>query len=138
VEGCEDAKGTLVPVPSGPATRVISESTAAQTLAMLEKVVEHGGIGKTAGIAQWRVAGKSGTAQIQEGHGYGNLHAVSFIGMAPVEDPKYVVAVTFYKTRTISNSLGATPSFRYIMKKALLLGGVAPSTTKSIPIAEEW
>jgi cell division protein FtsI (penicillin-binding protein 3) len=140
VAGCRDAHGNLTPVPVGAPTRVISESTASQTLAMLEKVVEFGGIGRTAGLSEWRVAGKSGTAQIQadNGHGYGYLHAVSFIGMAPVEDPKYVVAVTFFKTRTISTSLGATPSFRYIMKKALLMGGVAPSTTKSKPIALEW
>ena len=140
VEGCRDSSGNLVPVPVGPPTRVISESTAAQTLAMLEKVVEYGGIGKTAGLSEWRVAGKSGTAQIRadNGNGYGYLHAVSFIGMAPVEDPKYVVAVTFYKPRTVSTSLGATPSFRYIMKKALLMGGVPPSTTKSKPILMDW
>ncbi|MEN9731552.1 MAG: hypothetical protein RL488_862 [Actinomycetota bacterium] len=140
VAGCRDAHGNLTPVPVGAPTRVITESTASQTMAMLEKVIEFGGIGRTAGLSEWRVAGKSGTAQIanENGHGYGYLHAVSFIGMAPVEDPKYVVAVTFFKPRTVSTSLGATPSFRYIMKKALLMGGVAPSTTKSKPIAMEW
>jgi cell division protein FtsI (penicillin-binding protein 3) len=140
VEGCRDSSGNLTPVPVGAPTRVISESTASQTMAMLEKVVEYGGIGRTAGLSEWRVAGKSGTAQIRSdnGNGYGYLHAVSFIGMAPVEDPKYVVAVTFYKPRTVSTSLGATPSFRYIMKKALLMGGVPPSTTKSKPILMDW
>ena len=140
VAGCRDSRGNLTPVPVGAPTRVISESTASQTLAMLEKVVQFGGIGKTAGLSEWRVGGKSGTAQIRadNGRGYGYLHAVSFIGMAPIEDPKYVVAVTFYKPRTVSTSLGATPSFRYILKKALLMGGVAPSTTKSKRIALEW
>ncbi len=140
VDGCRDSSGNLSPVPVGAPTRVISESTATQTLAMLEKVVEYGGIGKTASLSEWRVAGKSGTAQISNdnGIGYGYLHAVSFIGMAPVEDPKYVVAVTFFKPRTVSTSLGATPSFRYIMKKALLMGGVPPSTTKSKPILMDW
>ncbi len=140
VDGCQDSSGNLTPVPVGAPTRVISESTATQTLAMLEKVVEYGGIGKTASLSEWRVAGKSGTAQISNdnGIGYGYLHAVSFIGMAPVEDPKYVVAVTFFKPRTVSTSLGATPSFRYIMKKALLMGGVPPSTTKSKPILMDW
>ncbi|MCX8529116.1 MAG: penicillin-binding protein 2 [Rhodoluna sp.] len=140
VDGCRDANGNLTPVPVGAPTRVISESTATQTLAMLEKVVEFGGIGKTASLSEWRVGGKSGTAQISNdnGVGYGYLHAVSFIGMAPIEDPKYVVAVTFFKPRTVSTSLGATPSFRYIMKKALLMGGVPPSTTKSKPIPLDW
>ncbi len=108
-------------------------------MAMLEKVVEYGGVGKTAGLSEWRVAGKSGTAQIASADGrYGNRYAISFIGVAPVEDPKYVVAVTYYKTRTVSSSIGATPTFRYLMKKALLMGSVPPSTTKSKPLAMEW
>jgi cell division protein FtsI (penicillin-binding protein 3) len=139
IEGCEDANGKLSPVPVGAPTRVISEETAAQTMAMLEKVVEYGGVGKTAGLSEWRVAGKSGTAQIASADGrYGNRYAISFIGVAPVEDPKYVVAVTYYKTRTVSSSIGATPTFRYLMKKALLMGSVPPSTTKSKPLAMEW
>ncbi len=138
VEGCRDSGGNLTPVPVGAPTRVVTERTANQTLAMLEKVVEHGGIGRTAGLSEWRVGGKSGTAQIPEGTGYGKRYAVSFIGMAPIEDPKYVVAITVYKPRTINNSLGATPSFRYILKKALLMGGVPPSTTKSKPILMDW
>jgi cell division protein FtsI (penicillin-binding protein 3) len=142
VDGCVDSKGNVSHVPTGAPTRVISDSTATQTLAMLEKVVQYGGIGQTAGygLSSWRVGGKSGTAQIQadNGHGYGYLHAVSFIGMAPIEDPQYVVAVTFYKPRTISTSLGATPSFRYIMKKTLLTYGVPPSTTKPQPIQMDW
>ena len=138
VDGCRDAKGNLTPVPVGEPTRVLSEASASTTVSMLEKVVEYGGIGRTAGISQWRVGGKSGTAQIPEGRGYGSRYAVSFIGMAPVEDPKYVVAIMVYKPRTINNSLGATPSFRYIMKKALLMGGVPPSTTKSKPILMDW
>ena len=138
VAGCLDSKGNLTTVPTGEPTRVLSASTASKTIAMLEKVVEYGGIGKTAGLSEWRVGGKSGTAQIPEGNGYGRRYAVSFIGMAPIEDPKYVVAVMVYKPRTINNSLGATPSFRYIMKKALLMGGVPPSTTKSKPILMDW
>lgn len=142
VDGCIDAKGNVSKLTTGAPTRVLSDSTATQTLAMLEKVVQYGGIGQTAGygLSSWRVGGKSGTAQIQadNGHGYGYLHAVSFIGMAPVEDPQYVVAVTFYKPRTISTSLGATPSFRYIMKKTLLTYGVPPSTTVSKPIQMDW
>ncbi len=140
IDGCQDKSGKISSMPTGSPTRVVSESTAAQTMAMLEKVVEFGGIGHTASLSEWRVAGKSGTAQVQadNGHGYGYLHAVSFIGMAPVEDPRFVVAITIYKPRTISTSLGATPSFRFILKKALLMYGVPPSTTKSKPLQMDW
>ena len=105
---------------------------------MLEKVVELGPIGKTARIPGYRIAGKTGTAQIAEGRGYGRLHAVSFVGMAPADDPQYVVAVTAYKSRTVSNSLGATPGFVAIMKQVLKTYKVPPSTTKSANIPVKW
>ncbi|MFM1846494.1 MAG: hypothetical protein RIS19_967 [Actinomycetota bacterium] len=105
---------------------------------MLEKVVEFGSIGRTARIQGYRVGGKTGTAQIAEGKGYGRLFAVSFVGLAPVEDPKYIVAVTAFRSRTVSNSLGATPGFVSVMKQVLKTYAVPPSTTKSEKIAIRW
>jgi cell division protein FtsI (penicillin-binding protein 3) len=105
---------------------------------MLEKVVEQGGIGRTAGIDGWRIGGKSGTAQLREGKGYGYLHAISFIGMAPAEDPQYVLAVTIYKPRTVSNSIGATPPFKAIMNQILRTFSVPFSHGKSANIPTEW
>jgi len=138
VTGCRDNDGNLTPTKVEPEVRVLSESSASQTIDMLEKVVEKGPIGRTAGIHGYRVAGKTGTAQIAEGKGYGKLYAVSFVGLAPAEDPKYVVAVTAYKSRTVSNSLGATPGFVAVMKQVLKTYGIPPSTTKSKNIPTEW
>lgn len=140
VQGCEDASGKLVAASTKPGTRVISESTAKSTVDMLEKVVEQGGIGKRAGVPGYRVGGKSGTAEIiDKATGrYGNLYAISFIGMAPAEDPQYVVAVTAYKSRTIRNSLGAVPVFKDIMQQVLRTFRIAPSTTTSVKIPTEW
>jgi cell division protein FtsI (penicillin-binding protein 3) len=138
VVGCQDKNGNVVATPTKAGTRVISESTARSTIDMLEKVVEQGGIGKTAAVAGYRVAGKSGTAQIQEGKRYGYLHAISFIGMAPAEDPQFVVAVTVYKSRTVSNSIGATPPFKRILTQVLRTYRVTPSTTKSAKIPTTW
>lgn len=138
VEGCRDKNGNITKTSVPEPVRVISESTAQQTLDMLEKVVEKGPIGRTARIFGYRVAGKTGTAQIAEGRVYGRLHAVSFVGVAPAEDPQYVVAVTAYKSRTVSNSLGATPGFVSIMKQVLKTFSVPPSTTKSKNIPVNW
>jgi cell division protein FtsI (penicillin-binding protein 3) len=140
VEGCEDSNGNLVKAATKPGNRVLSESTAKSTLDMLEKVVEQGGIGKRAAVPGYRVGGKTGTAQITDPAtgDYGNLFAISFIGMAPIEDPQYVVAVTAYKSRTIRNSLGATPIFKAVMEQVLRTFRVAPSTTKSVNIPTEW
>jgi cell division protein FtsI (penicillin-binding protein 3) len=140
VEGCDDGKGNMMTTPSQPGVQAITPATARTTIDMLEKVVEQGGIGKHAAVPGYRVAGKTGTAQIIDpttGR-YGYLHAISFIGMAPADDPQYVVAVTAFKSRTVSNSLGATPIFKAIMQQVLRTYRVPPSTTKSANIATEW
>jgi cell division protein FtsI (penicillin-binding protein 3) len=141
IEGCVDASGKVTKVTKEKApVRVVSAETAKSTLDILEKVVEQGGIGKTAAVPGYRVGGKTGTAQIADPNTgkYGNLFAISFIGVAPIEDPQFVVAVTAYKSRTVSNSLGATPIFKAIMSQVLRTYRVPPSTTKSANIATEW
>ena len=141
IDGCVDANGNVTKVTKEKApVRVVSAETAKSTLDILEKVVEQGGIGKTAAVPGYRVGGKTGTAQIADPNTgrYGNLFAISFIGVAPIEDPQFVVAVTAYKSRTVSNSLGATPIFKAIMSQVLRTYRVPPSTTKSANIATEW
>jgi len=138
VAGCQDASGKVTAPAVKPGVRVVSQATADSTVDMLEKVVEQGGIGRTAAVSGYRLAGKSGTAQIKDGKGYGYRYAISFIGMAPAEDPEYVVAVTIYKPRTVSNSIGATPPFKRIFEQVLRMYRVPPSTTKSAKIATEW
>ena len=141
IEGCVDATGKTTKVTKDKApVRVVSAASAKSTLDILEKVVEEGGIGKTAAVPGYRVGGKTGTAQIADPNTgrYGNLFAISFIGVAPIDDPQFVVAVTAYKSRTVSNSLGATPIFKAIMSQVLRTYRVPPSTTKSANIATEW
>lgn len=137
-ESCTQADGTVINFPSSEGTRVVSEGTASDTIDMLEKVVEQGHIGKTAAVAGYRVGGKSGTAQTIGVNGYSNLYAISFIGLAPAEDPQYVVAVMLYKSRRTASSIGATPVFKQIMQQVLRTYRVAPSSTKSRNIATEW
>ncbi|MEY4452075.1 MAG: hypothetical protein RLZZ380_1196 [Actinomycetota bacterium] len=137
-ESCTDSNGHVTEYPVGAPVRAVSEATARNTVDMLEKVVEQGHIGQTAAIAGYRVGGKSGTAQIKEGNTYGYLHAISFIGLAPADDPQYVVAVMLYKSRRTSSSIGATPVFKQIMQQTLRAYRVPPSTTKSRNIPTEW
>ncbi len=138
VAGCRHADGSIdAPSTTAPVT-VLKPSTARSVIDMLEKVVEQGPIGRTARVAGYRLAGKSGTAQIKDGKGYGYRYAISFIGMAPADDPKYVLATTIYKPRTVSNSIGVTPPFKAIMEQILRAYRVPPSTTKSANIPTEW
>ena len=131
VESCVKEDGTIEYQPQQKATRVISEKTAKLNLNLMEKVVEFGGVGKNAQIEGYRVAGKTGTAQIKDGSGYGSQYAISFYGIAPAENPKFVVGVTIYKGQGVSNSLQATYPFKAIMSQALKSYRVPPSTTIS-------
>jgi cell division protein FtsI (penicillin-binding protein 3) len=138
VLGCRKADGSL-DAPSRPSpVRVLKAETARTVIDMLEKVVEDGPIGRTARVPGYRIAGKSGTAQIKEGAGYGYRYAISFIGMAPADNPKYVLSTTIYKPRTVSNSIGVTPPFKAIMEQILRTYRIPPSTTKSANIPTEW
>ena len=76
--------------------QVISPEAARETGTYLEQVVadQLNGTGKNAYIEGYRVAGKTGTA-IKSGGGYKDRtkQVVSFIGYAPVENPKIAVLV---------------------------------------------
>jgi stage V sporulation protein D (sporulation-specific penicillin-binding protein) len=74
--------------------QVISEATSKQVRYALESVVAKG-TGRKAFIDGYRVGGKTGTAQkVGPNGGYlKNNHIVSFIGVAPADDPRLVVYI---------------------------------------------
>jgi cell division protein FtsI (penicillin-binding protein 3) len=131
VDSCVSQDGSVFYQPNQGSTRVLSESAAKVNLEAMEKVVEFGGVGKTAGIPGYRVAGKTGTAEISENGVYLDEYAISFYGVAPAENPKFVVGVTIYRPYGVSNSANATPPFKAIMQQALKHYRVPPSTTES-------
>ncbi|MCD8331135.1 MAG: PASTA domain-containing protein [Oscillospiraceae bacterium] len=70
--------------------QVISESTSETMRTLLEGVVD-GGTGKNAYVAGYRIAGKTGTSETDEADRF----VVSFIGMAPANDPQVVVLIAY-------------------------------------------
>lgn len=121
-------------IPTAEGERVISERTAKTIREMLERVVAAGGTAPMAGIPGYRVGGKTGTAQVidPECGCYNGETIGSFIGMAPIEDPELVIAVTIVKPKVVQ--MGgelAGPVFREVMTYALQAQRVAPITPKS-------
>ena len=117
------------PAPQG--ERVVSERTARTVREMLERVVAAGGTAPMAGIPGYRVGGKTGTAQVidPECGCYNGETIGSFIGMAPIEAPELVVAVTIVKPKvTQMGGELAGPVFREVMTYALQAQRVAPVT----------
>lgn len=77
--------------------RVLSEDTANKLKGMLVSVVERGH-GKKAAVEGYKIAGKTGTAQIpkpaEEGGGYyDDKHTGSFAGFFPADNPKFAMLV---------------------------------------------
>ena len=138
VAGCKDQNGELTSIPKSTATQVVSAKTAQDVVLMLEKVVEDGAIGRATAVPGYRTAGKTGTAEIPEGAGYGDFFASSFFGMAPVEDPQYAMGVMVYKPKTVTNSMAAAVGYQKILSQILLSNRVPPSTTVSPEIPSQW
>jgi cell division protein FtsI (penicillin-binding protein 3) len=73
---------------------VIGAATARAMRKMMESAVSPGGTAPKAQVAGYRVAGKTGTAHKLEGKGYAAHNYVSsFVGFAPVSNPRLIVAV---------------------------------------------
>ncbi|REK76241.1 penicillin-binding protein [Paenibacillus paeoniae] len=112
--------------------RVVSEQTSRQVSEYLEQVVSDQtiGTGKNAYIEGYRVAGKTGTAQkFINGKYSQEKFMVSFIGYAPVENPKIVLYIAVDEPNNAAAGGGtvAAPAFREIMLKSLRKMGVAPN-----------
>ena len=74
----------------------ISPATAADMAFMLGTVTEVGGTGRRAHIPGYKVAGKTGTAQMPINGGYSKTdYMASFIGFFPASDPQITILVTF-------------------------------------------
>jgi cell division protein FtsI (penicillin-binding protein 3) len=109
--------------------QVISARTARQVRAMLEAVVESG-TGSLAAVAGYRVGGKTGTTEkyLSDTQSYSEEDVVaSFIGMAPVDTPRVVIAVVLDgPVDDASGGRGAAPIFAEVMLAALHQLGIPP------------
>jgi cell division protein FtsI/penicillin-binding protein 2 len=124
--------------PDGPGPRVISEKTSSIVRGMLQSVVDDGS-GHLAQIPGYTVAGKTGTAQKvdPETGSYGNEYVTSFIGFAPVQDPKYLTLVVVDEPqKDLFGEVVAAPAFQHVMSFALSHFNVAPDreSTKYDPL----
>ncbi|MET3636362.1 peptidoglycan D,D-transpeptidase FtsI family protein [Curtobacterium oceanosedimentum] len=139
VKGCKTADGKTIDAPDVQGSRVVSEAAADQTVKMLQSVVTGGTLVGMKPISGYNIAAKTGTAEVAEGSkGYGGQRITSVAGMAPAEDPQYVVTVTFTKPQTNKWSSGAAPAFRTLMSQVLEKYRVAPSTAEAQLYPSTW
>ncbi|MCE2680243.1 MAG: penicillin-binding protein 2 [Burkholderiales bacterium] len=102
-------------------TQVFSSETSAIMRKMLEMAAAPGGTAPKAQVVGYRVAGKTGTAHKQEGGRYVNKYVSSFVGFAPVSNPRLLVAVMLDEPGAGSHYGGdvAAPIFSNIVLASL-------------------
>lgn len=138
--------GDLVPASllrvDQPVTRgvsVFSAQTAREVRAMLELVVGPGGTAPKAAVPGYRVGGKTGTAHKLERGVYANKYIASFVGIAPISDPRLVVAVMIDEPSGAAYYGGqiAGPIFSRVTAGALRTLGIAPDAPMQVAASAE-
>jgi stage V sporulation protein D (sporulation-specific penicillin-binding protein) len=134
VDGTMKADGTVEPrTPKVLADHVLSPAAAADLNEMLQVVVQHGS-GYIAGGMNpgYKIAGKTGTAQIPRPDGQGYIEGAnigSFVGFAPAENPKFVVMVRINEPGVAGYAETTTvPVFGDVCRWLFKYYGIPPSS----------
>jgi len=123
--------GRQYSVPPQFAGSPISPETAETLTQMLAVSLEQES--SSALVPGYRVAGKTGTAQIPGPYGYeyGETNA-SFIGWGPVDDPRFMIYVWLERPSTsIWGSETAAPTFAKVAQETILALNIAPDSVRS-------
>jgi cell division protein FtsI/penicillin-binding protein 2 len=136
--------GTVVETfPTEVVSQVLKPETARKMRDALAKVTETGGTATLAAVPGYKVAGKTGTAKRHNPNGRGylaNSYTVSFAGMLPAHDPKFVgiVVIDDPRTNKVSRYGGtiAAPAFGRIAARAAAYLNLPPTEPVPTPLAK--
>lgn len=117
-------------VPSQYAGSPISRETAYTLNEMLAVSLEQES--SLALLPGYRLAGKTGTAQIPTDYGYDASHTnVSFVGWGPVDDPQFMVYIWLQTpTTSIWSSETAAPVFSQVAEQTVILLNIPPDVVR--------
>ncbi|MPZ25820.1 MAG: penicillin-binding protein 2 [Micromonosporaceae bacterium] len=130
VEAVLGPDGTEQPAADPATRRVLSPENAAYLRELMEAVVTApGATGLAAALDDYRVAGKTGTGKLVVDGAYAPGEVASFVGLAPAEDPRYVIAVAAHTPGGGGGEVTA-PAFREMMGFTLHHYQVPPASTE--------
>ena len=136
----ESETGSLIKKIEPTLTRkVISEETSSLVRYALESVVANGS-GKNAYIENYRVGGKTGTAQkVQNGKYLDGNYILSFIGFMPADDPEIIVYVAIDNPKGVTQYGGvvSAPIAKNVLNSAIDIYDIKPSK-EGMPREYTW
>ena len=118
--------------------KVFSADNARAVRKMLQMAAAPGGTGPLAQTVGYSVGGKSGTAHKQVGKGYAsNKYRAWFTGMAPIDNPRIIVAVMIDEPSDgkYFGGIAAAPVFSEVVQQTLRMMGVQPDMSVKPQIA---
>ena len=130
VESCTAADGTVTESADPATEQVVSEETADDVQRMLENVAVQGSLAKRTEVPGYRIGLKTGSAQKSNGNGgyKQGVYFTSIVGVAPIEDPQYVVVVTLDEPTKLRSSAANADAFQKAMTQVLKTYRVPPSS----------
>jgi cell division protein FtsI (penicillin-binding protein 3) len=136
VESCTSSDGDVTTPELPDDEQIIKEDTSKEVLDLLENVAVQGSNADAIAIPGYRIGVKTGTAQVANGQGgyKSGVYFTSMIGVAPVEDPQYVVMVSLDQPRRVTSSAANAPAFQKAMTHVLQYYRVPPSTEPFEPL----
>jgi cell division protein FtsI (penicillin-binding protein 3) len=114
---------------------VLERSMTQAVLRMMESVTEDQGTAPRARVSGYGIAGKTGTSRKVGPQGYDDeRHVALFAGLAPVNDPRFVMVVVINEPGGAAKGGGqvAAPVFGRVAARALRLLGVRPDAETAI------
>ncbi|MBV8467356.1 MAG: penicillin-binding protein 2 [Burkholderiales bacterium] len=117
-----------------PGKQVIKPETAKEIRDMLQMVTEPGGTAPQARVVGYRVGGKTGTAYKPENGGYNfSRYVGSFVGVAPMSDPRVIVAVMIDEPSAGKHFGGdvAAPVFSKVVAGCMRMMGIPPDAPQN-------
>ena len=128
VQSCTKPDGTTSLEPKTESKQIVRQDTAETTVKMMENVAKYGSAARVVKVPGYRVAVKTGTAEVARNGRYTSDRVISVAGIAPADNPQYVVIVTIGMPKARRSSYYAGPAFATLMGQVLKYYRVAPST----------
>lgn len=136
IKAVTNADGKTTRMENTTSTRVVDESVAKNVLNGMESVAES--YQKFAGVPGYRVASKSGTAEVVGADGRLSSIISDYTAIIPADDPKFVVTVVLKNPHGVFGGLTAGPVFAQIGEFLMQKYDIPNSSPRKDAIPTEW